>query len=46
MTVSCSRCIDLKELSAGGPKPDITFFRGFSMAPKANQESLQPDKGW
>lgn len=40
MTLSCSKCTDLEELLAGGPKSEITIFGGFSMAPKANQESL------
>lgn len=44
-TVSCSRYIVLEELPAGGPKPEITIFEGFSMAPEANQESVGPDKG-
>lgn len=44
MTVSCSRRIDLEELLAGGSKLEIIIFGGFSIAPKANQEGLGPDK--
>lgn len=44
--VSCSRCIDLEELLAGGLKPEMTIFGGFSTSLKAIQESMGPDKGW
>lgn len=39
--VLCSRCIELEELLAGGPKPEMTILGGFSTSLKANQESVE-----
>lgn len=39
--VLCSRCTELEELLAGGPKPEMTIFGGLSTTLKVNQESVE-----